>query len=213
MTEEEYQIIEDLYMTRWPVEKRRKNSYMRKCDALYHLAQRTIAPGTCIVELGAWHGAGAISLAMGSRAGKGLPVYAIDTFTNRTGWAGEKYCPQDKKRFLSCVAYAGVKVTLIQKDVRKAGKGWGWGLPISLLVWDLGWDLDMEECRLQGDFDMWGRHIVPTGVFAMVEGGGSKGRKPRLFGSEEVMERAIAGGGWVPGIQFPQGHLYTLVKV
>lgn len=204
MTEAELQILEDLYMTRWPIKDRRSNSYMKKCIALYQLAQQAVVPNTCFVELGAWHGAGSISLAMGSRAGRGFPVYAVDTFIHRTGWAGEKYYPQDKKRFLDCVKYAGVDVTLAQMDVGEACKQWT--RPISLLVWDLG-----TENRLATDFNAWKHHVVQAGVFAVVEGGGSKGKKPRLFGSKRLMNKATKRG-WTLGPQFPESHLYTIVK-
>ena len=134
MTEEEYQILEDLYMMKWPAEKRRTSSPMKRCEALYKLAKA--AKGGVIVELGTYHGAGAVALAFGARAGHRMPVYTVDDYIERAGWVGEKYYPQDRERFFDCVAHAGVEVELIQKNATEAGEGWS--DPVSLLSWDLG---------------------------------------------------------------------------
>lgn len=199
MTEEEYQILEDLYTAdRWP-DNRRGNSLMKKCEALYGLA-RQVEEG-CIVELGTHHGCGTIPLAFGAWAGNRGPVYTIDDYTKKEGWAGEGYYPQDKARFLDCIRVAGVqdRVMLIEKDVTKANKGWS--LPIALLFWDLG----MRD-RLSFDFWAWGHLIIPGGIFAIREGG------DRFLGSREVMKSAVESGVWAYGEQFPDGHTYTLVK-
>ena len=198
MIEEEYQILEDLFMGGWP-DNRRGNSLMRKCEALYGLAKR--AEGGCIVELGTFHGCGTIPLAYGAQAGYGVPVYTVDDYVEKKGWAGEPYCPQDMARFLDCIMAAGVRgeVTLIQKTVTDAVRSWA--RPISLLFWDLG----MRD-RLASDFLAWGQRIVPGGAFAVREGGSL------VFGSGAVWMDATMNGEWSLGEQFPTGHVYTLVK-
>lgn len=199
MTEEEYQILGDLYMTKWPAERRRTSSPMRRCEALYHLAKR--AQGGVIVELGTYHGAGAISLAFGARAGYRMSVYTVDDYIGRVGWAGEKYYPQDRERFFDCIAYAGVEVSLIQKNATEAGEGWS--DPVSLLSWDLG----VKE-RLFFDLQIWKRHMIPGGIFAVKEAGGGPHEYWQM-GFESVKEIALTIG-WEEGEQFPEGHIYTL---
>lgn len=200
MTEEEYTILEDLYMDRWPGAKR-TNSLMRKCEALYELAKE--ARGGAVVELGAYHGCGIISLAFGARAGDGLQVFTVDDHVRRQGWAGEWYYLQDKARFLDCVKVAGVDVTLVSRSVDGALKLFKRG-GIVLLVWDLG-----VKDRLQKDFDSWDPLVSRGGVFAVREG--DRKGKPQL-GSDVVMRRAVKSGEWELGKQFPKGHLYTLRK-
>lgn len=200
MTEQEYEILEDLYMDRWL--DKRGNSLMKKCEALYELGRN--AAGGRILELGAYHGCGAISLAFGARAGNGVPVFTIDSHTKRQGWAGEWYYPQDKARFFDCVKVAGVDVTLFSMTVDEAFSKWD--RPISLLFWDLG----MKD-RLPHDFAKWGRHVIRGGVFATREGGDRK--RQRQLGSAQVMEKAIKSGNWAMGKQYPEGHVYTLEKL
>lgn len=201
MTEEEYQILEDLYMMRWA--DKRNNSLMKKCEALYELAKSAI--GNAIVELGAHHGCGTISLYFGSRAGTGVPVLTVDDHVKRQGWAGEWYYPQDKARFLDCIKVAKADVTLVSRSVDNAFVyALRRNLQIGLLFWDLG-----VKNRLRRDFETWGRLVVPGGVFAIREG--DKKGKPQL-GSDIVISQAVKSGKWELGKQFPQGHLYTLRK-
>lgn len=201
MTEDEYEILEDLYMDRWA--DKRGNSLMMKCDALYEMAK--VADGGRVLELGAYHGCGTIALAFGVRAGPmslGLArIYTIDDHSNRRGWAGENYYTQDAARFHDCVRVAGVNVTLFSMNVDEAFTKWD--QPIALLFWDLG-----MKNRLRDDFLKWGRHVISGGVFAIREG--DKKGKPQL-GSEHVMRQATRQG-WALGEQYPAGHVYTLVK-
>jgi len=199
MTEDEYTILEDLFMMRWT--DKRGNSLMKKCEVLYDLAKN--ADGGRILELGTYHGCGAISLAFGARAGNGMPVYTIDDHVKRKGWAGEDYYPQDKARFFDCVMNAGVDVTLISMNVDEAFPKWD--QPIALLFWDLG-----MKNRLREDLHAWGRLVVPGGIFAIREGGDRKGL--RQLGSESVMADAVKSGTWFFGKQHPKGHVYTLEK-
>jgi predicted O-methyltransferase YrrM len=50
-------------------------------EALYELARSCRGEGV-IVEIGSWRGKSTICLGLGSRAGKGVPVYAIDPHTD-----------------------------------------------------------------------------------------------------------------------------------
>lgn len=203
MKEEECQILEDLYMDKWEGSAKRSNPRMRKCDALYELAK--VAIGEAIVELGTYHGCGAIALSFGARAGTNLPVYTVDDHIGRRGWAGEMYFPQDKARFLDCVKVARADVTLVS---RSADDAFPWavreGLKIGLLFWDLG-----EEKRLQRDFETWGSLVIPGGVFVIREGG--QGGKPH-FRSDIFIPRAAESDEWELGEEFHDARIHTLVR-
>lgn len=199
MTEDEYKILEVLFMTPWT--DKRANSRMKKCEAIYEMSKA--AGRGCILELGAHRGRGAISAAFGARAGNKVPIFTVDTHSDRRGWAGERYCQQDKARFLDYARLAGVYVTLISMDVDEACLGWY--RPISLLLWDIG-----GKDRLRDDFLRWGRYVIPGGVFSIGEGD-IKGQCQ--FGSEEIMAMAVKGNEWEVGKQYPEGHVYTLKKL
>lgn len=174
VTEEEYQILEDLHMTKWPKAERRTCYRMKKYMVLYELAKE--ARDGCIVELGAWHGGGATALRFGTCAGHNVPVYTVDDHIKR----GPFYGPHDKKRFFECIKTAGVKVTLISKAVEVACKDWEH--PVALLFWDVG------DTGLWRDFYSWKRHIVPGGVFAV--------HGDRVTGSSYL---TVFTWGWIEG--------------
>lgn len=119
-----------------------------------------------IVELGTYLGYGAIALCTGAN----VPVYTVDDYQNRKGWAGEVYCPLDKKVFKSNCVLAKFYPILLEYDVRWLARNWGQQIKgdpinlhskdISLLVWDLG-----IPARLCEDFEAWQPHI--TGKFVV----------------------------------------------
>lgn len=111
-----------------------------------------------IVELGTYLGYGAIALCTGAS----VPVYTIDDYQNRKGWAGEVYYPGDFEIFLRNRSEAGIDVAHLFEDVRNMA-GLDYWLKVggvSLLVWDLG-----ILARLCEDFDAWSPHI--TGKFVV----------------------------------------------
>lgn len=151
--------------------------------ALYHYAKE--AEGGAIVELGAGRGKCAIVLALGTRAGAGLKVYAIDAYTKRRGPYGEPYGPQDKQVFFKNIAAAGVDVELIEMDIDEAFvfHEYFWKQGLSLVSWDIGGN------RIGHDFSNWSRVVVPGGFFL------SKNTY-NPFGSEPVILKALDDGSW-----------------
>ncbi len=133
-----------------------------KLKKLFLLAAFSAKDGV-IVELGTWHAAGTIALALGSKVGNNLPVYTVDTYTYRVGWASEVYTQADKDVAVSMVFKAGVDdiVTFVQMDTDKALSKWK--LPIGLWFWDLGIDQGSKELVLYDDFMKWEKHIMPGG--------------------------------------------------
>ncbi len=116
-----------------------------------------------IVELGTYLGYGAIALCTGAS----VPVYTVDDYQNRKGWAGEVYYPNDKEVMFRNLQEAKVYPTTIQYDAKDAINDWELFYPlsspkpdISLLVWDLG-----IPARLCEDFEAWRPYI--TGKFVV----------------------------------------------
>ena len=130
-----------------------KNDHQRrKWEQLTQLAG-SVTDGV-IVEFGTYLGYGTIALYDGAT----VPVYTVDDYRNRKGWAGEIYYPND---YLICkrnLINADVHPICLQFDVRELEKYWDEVAieyqPISLLFWDLG-----TPSRLCGDFEAWEQHI------------------------------------------------------
>lgn len=125
-----------------------------KCRILFMLAQKTM--DGCIVELGAYTGCGAIALALGAS----VPVYAIDDYKRRQGWANEWYDEDNRILFQNNVEAAGVTVGLVQRDILAASRGWA--EPIGLVHWDLG-----LRNRMVADFFAWEPHVISGGIIVV----------------------------------------------
>lgn len=119
-----------------------------KNEQLTRLASEVITG--VIVELGAYRGEGTAALCRGAS----VPVYTIDDYRPKQGWAGEHYGYTDYKRFMDNV---GTAATLIIENISLVK----WPAKnISLLIWDLG-----LPDRLTNDFDTWQDRV--TGKFVI----------------------------------------------
>jgi len=150
-----------------------------KCRILFMLAQKTV--DGCIVELGAYIGCGAIALALGAS----VPVYAIDDYKRRQGWANEWYDKDNRILFQNNVKAAGVAVNLVQQDVRDAARSWA--EPVGLIHWDLGRFREMIE-----DFILWEPYIISGGIFVAHD------TMDRRLGSKELETIVDATGRFFP---------------
>jgi hypothetical protein len=137
------------------------NKGMQKADILYELAQA--ARGGCIVEVGSSTGFGTIALALGTRDGKDLPVYAVDDFTDRRGWHNEPYTPENLTIWTRCIDQAGLtdRVTLVRMTAEDAV--YDWTEDVALLFWDPG--VKIETVR--DDCLDWADWITFGGVLAL----------------------------------------------
>jgi len=158
-----------------------------QADIFYSYAKQ--AEKGCIVELGTYRGRGAVALALGTRDGHGLKVYTIDDYSERKGWIGEHYGPDDKAAFLMNVKVAGLEedIKLLQIDILEAANAYRkwWEEGISLLLWDTG-----VFDRIKGDFDAWKDYVVLGGVFLMKDAQGY------CLGSEEIVAEIENNGRW-----------------
>jgi len=127
-----------------------------KC--LYELAKNC---GGIIVEIGSWKGKSTISLALGSKAGGGGKVFAIDphqgTYDDFTGI----YTPENTEPiFRKNIKRAGVDDIIIPLVMKSEEAARGWTVPISLLFIDGAHDY--ENVKL--DFTLWEPHLIPGGI-------------------------------------------------
>jgi predicted O-methyltransferase YrrM len=140
-----------------------------------------VPEGSCIVELGTYHGKGTIALAKG--APEGVEVIAVDDYTEKKGWIGEPYGPEDAQVFYENIKNAGVHVTLSRMNFDDAATMWN--RSIGLLYWDPG-----IPKRFMNDFVNWSPFIIPGGVFI------AKDTAQGHLGTFNYIDRIVRGKGW-----------------
>lgn len=140
-------------------------------ETLYTLARNCTGRGA-IVEIGSWKGKSTIALAMGSKAGCGIPVYAIDRPRGRI-----------YEDFERNIAHAGVEdvVTPVNSSSEEAARDFD--EPIELLFLDANHTYE----GVKRDWDLWVPKLVEGGVLAMHDTTWFAGPK-RV--SEELMYRS-----------------------
>jgi predicted O-methyltransferase YrrM len=140
----------------------------RKTKMMFDLAGYVDKKYT-IVELGTFHGWGAIALAFGAMCGNKAHVYTIDEYTARIGWTGDIYSDEDYARFTDNVKRAGLtsKITLIQKSIDEAFDDVE--PKIGMLVWDLGDDGKRGNFPLYKDFLKWKEKVIEGGMMMLID--------------------------------------------
>lgn len=129
-----------------------------KCRSLHHLA--SITPSGIIVELGTYHGIGAIALYYGSCSGKNLGVFTVDDYVKKRGWAGEIYEFDDIRKAKGNFREANARVYQIIGDAESVGYAIG-EVKIGLLFWDTG------SYNVIKDTENWIDKIIPGGFFVI----------------------------------------------
>jgi predicted O-methyltransferase YrrM len=119
-------------------------------EALYELARQCTGRGV-IVEIGSWKGKSTICLGLGSRAGKGVRIFAIDPHADyRHG------------EFKDNIERAGIAdLVTPMKGLSQAVAG-GFDEPIELLFVDGS----HEEDDVREDFEKWVPKVVEGGIVA-----------------------------------------------
>jgi len=135
-----------------------------------------------VVELGSFHGKGTIALAKEAK----VFVFSVDDFTEKQGWIGEHYGPEDEEIYWQNVEAAGLvdRVVQVKLPVEEAVKNWNLG--IGLLYWDLG-----MVRRFKEDFMDWSPHILLGGLFI------AKDTPSNHLGTFPVIKFAVFSGKWV----------------
>ena len=137
-----------------------------EAEALYDLAKRCTGKGV-IVEIGSWKGKSTICLARGSRAGNGVPVYAVDPHADyRFG------------EFKDHVERAGIADLVRPIASLSQPAADDFHEPIELLFIDGS----HEEALVREDFEKWVPKVVEGGWVAMHDTTWTEG--PRRVASE-----------------------------
>lgn len=165
-----------------------------KCHSLYNLAKSAKAPGV-ILELGTYHGCGALALYFGTQAGGRLQVVTVDDYEEKQGWAGEPYGAADEFTAVQNFINAGVpkpEIFMWKAECNAAAKGF----PhiVSLFWWDLG-------CANRIEFDViaWRRRFRDGTLVALHDtADGRLGAKLAMtaLGIPDDRIKILDGGIW-----------------
>ncbi len=145
-------------------------------EALYELAQECTGKGV-IVEIGSWKGKSTICLGLGSRAGNGIRIFAVDPHADyRHG------------EFKDNIERAGIAdlVTPVQGLSQQVADDFD--EPIELLFVDGS----HEEDDVRADFDKWVPKVVDRGIVAFHDttwhDGPRKVVAEKIFGSHQFRD-------------------------
>jgi len=164
----------------------------KEAKLLYRLAKRCTGKGV-ILEIGSWKGRSTICLALGSTAGSGTHVFAVDPFTGSSEHGEVFTLPE----FQENIRRAGVteQVTAIPKFSKDAAKDWK--TPIELL-----WiDGAHEEEFVREDFAVWSPFLVEGGTIAFHDSS--------MPGPEKVIKEKLYLGTDFHAIGFVHGTTYA----
>jgi len=168
----------------------------QKVIALYELASQ-VKEGS-IVELGTYQGLGAITMSMAAS----VPVYTIDDYIEKRGWASEKYSAEDLNIFMENCAVLGHHPHLLIRDAVAVAEEWLW--PVGMIFWDLG--VASKECAL-ASFIKWDRVLINGGLYAFHDTPDQK------LGYGIVAREALKSGRYsVHEKQYPKCGVFVLRK-
>ena len=120
-----------------------------------------VPDGSCIVELGTFHGKGTIALAQGVElSDRDIEIITVDDFKEKKGWIGEHYGPEDAVIFYENIKNCGIQVQIIHSRMNFDEAAKMWTRPIGLLYWDPG-----VPGRFENDWLNWSPFVVPDGIF------------------------------------------------
>ena len=121
------------------------------------------ARGGVIVEIGSYHGKSTAALAIGSRMGGDVPVYAIDPMVSWSGVRGRTFGPDDKALLFRNLSWADVTRHVWVVHLTSMEAVAGWRKPIALLFVD--GDHSYEGVR--ADVEAWGAHLRDDGLLVL----------------------------------------------
>jgi MMP 1-O-methyltransferase len=147
-----------------------------EAEALYELAQECTGKGV-IVEIGSWKGKSTICLGLGSWAGEGVPVFAVDPHADyRHG------------EFKENIERAGIADLVTPLKGRSQEVADSFDQPIELLFVDGS----HEEEDVREDFEKWVPKVVDRGIVAFHDttwhDGPRKLVAEKIFGSHQFRD-------------------------
>jgi hypothetical protein len=119
------------------------------------------AAGADIVEIGCYRGRSTIALCCGALA-SGQLVHSVDPHPSATGVYGGKFGPEDREVYYRNLLGAGIAKQASLINLTSAQVGQCWQAPVGLLFLDG----DHSYNAVRRDIDIWGAHLVASGIAA-----------------------------------------------
>jgi hypothetical protein len=132
-----------------------------ECGLLYKLASQVSSE--CIVDIGSYRGRSTAALALGSLAGKAVPVYAIAPHEPFEGVQGGRFGPQDRVAFFRNMLRLNVVEIIRLINLGSDVVPGAWHRPVTFL-----WiDGDHTYEAVKRDFEMWEQFVVKEGLIGL----------------------------------------------
>lgn len=154
-------------------------------ELLYNLAKSCASDG-CIVEIGSWKGRSTIWLAMGSKRGCGVKVYAIDPHIGSSEHTKEGARVYTFDEFMKNIKGAGCDdaIVPIVKSSEAASKSFD--KPVGLVFIDGAHEYEPAKM----DFELWFPKVVEGGIIALhdtiIWNGPRKVAQEKIFKSSNI---------------------------
>jgi predicted O-methyltransferase YrrM len=159
----------------------------REAQLLYTAAQ-TVKDG-CIVEVGSWLGRSTAALALGTRAGYNVPVYAVDPHESFRGILGGNFGPADRTIFMQNMLRLEITDVVRMVSVSSEYITASWPDVVGLL-----WiDGDHRYKAVKRDLACWLPHLRPNATIIFHDA-----TDPRI-GPLHVIDELLATAQWERG--------------
>lgn len=167
----------------------------REAVLLYKLASQV--RNGCIVEIGSYRGKSTVTLALGTRAGHQVPVYAIEPHEEFVGVLGGRFGAADRVAFFRNMSQAECLQTVRLINLASTAVAKGWDQPIGLLFIDG----DHRYEGVKSDFEGFAPWVCEGGIVAFHDSDLAPGR---------VAGEAVATGRY--SRLFEVGSITVLLK-
>jgi predicted O-methyltransferase YrrM len=153
-----------------------------EAECLFDLA-RSLRSGA-IVEVGTYRGRAAAALGLGSLAGAGLPVFAIDPHEPFTDPSGARFGPDDRGAFYRAMLETGCERIVRLVNHSSEGAALGFDHPVGLLFLDG----DPSREAVRRDWEAWRPHLRDGALVVLRDASDER------FGPRRLIEEATAAG-------------------
>ena len=136
-----------------------------------------------IVEIGSYRGRSTIALCCGAIE-SGRLVHSVDPHRPATGFYGGRFGPEDREFYFRNLLASGMAQRAALINLTSAQAGRSWQEPVGLLFLDGDHTYD----AIRRDIDIWGPHVVESGIVAFDDASDPAG------GPGRIIQEIIASG-------------------